>query len=182
MKEWLGKIVILLLVIIPVMVHAEEKSEKAQGKTFSLYPAIEGKLGDKNCKDFYGRCMLYQMDKPVLELTNFYFKLSPRRTPSDHSQINIVLTKKQSADFEKVSEKYSGNGKRLAIVFENKILHAPKLKSKIKTDVLVIDFCNDHLYQILSDILRGKIPSNYNFAEDNMCKTCNEPSGEGVVR
>lgn len=91
---------------------------------------------------------------------------------ADHSQISISFDEKQSSAFEKVTEQYSGEGKRLAIVYGDKILHAPKLKSKIQGKGAVIDFCNDHLYKIVLAILRGEIPQKYDFNADTKCAVC----------
>ncbi|MDD5658262.1 MAG: hypothetical protein PHF00_13505, partial [Elusimicrobia bacterium] len=66
----------------------------------------------------------------------------------------------------------------LAIVFQNRILHAPKLRGKIKTNQVTIDFCNERIYGILLAVLRGKMPPDYNFYADPAVRVCYEKPEE----
>jgi hypothetical protein len=89
-----------------------------------------------------------------------------------NNQIAIMLDERQSLELETVSEKYAGEGERLAIVYDQKILHAPKLRCKIKTDMVIIDFCNPQLYKIVLAVLRGEMPPNYSFTTDPAVNSC----------
>jgi preprotein translocase subunit SecD len=162
----------LIALVIFLAGCAKDKTEYSKGKTFDLYPAIEGKLGDKNCQNFYGQCLLFQTKRPVLQLNDFKFQAVPKDAPDKNNQINIALSTHQSWGLEAISEKYSGEGKRLAIVYEHKILHAPKLRGRFKTDKVTIDFCNEQLYEILLAVLRGKTPLGYNFNTDAAVRVC----------
>ena len=156
--------------------YAGEKLEKAAGKTFFLYPAVEGKAGDKGCIDFLGRCMLFQTDKPVLQLSDVKFKARLSDSPGRHNQIELFFNKEQSRALEKISEKYSGEGKRLAVVYKDKVLHAPKLKAKIKANGVMIDFCNAKVFKIVLASLRGELPPSYNFNDDKTFNMCDPDS------
>ncbi len=157
--------------LAPGLSFATLKIEKAENITISLFPATEGVVGDKGCVDFFGRCMIFKTTKPVFQLKGFKFSVSPRKSPKEHDQIHIPINKKQSSDFEKTTSLYSGEGKRLAMVFNGKILHAPKVRSKVKTNTIMIDFCNQHLYGIVVASFRGKISQNYSFEKDLRCKS-----------
>lgn len=152
-------------------ISGADETERAVNKKISLYPAIEGEVGDKECKDFFGRCMIFQTKKPVFELKDFDFIAIPRTTPEEHDKLRIPINEKLSMEFEQITEQYCGQGKRLSIVYEGKILHSPKLRSKIQTTVIEIDFCNKHLFKILVACFRGEIPPHYNFNEDEACRT-----------
>jgi hypothetical protein len=165
-------IFLIFIIMFSGIVYSTSNYEKVIGKNFNLYPAIEGKIGDKNCKDFFGSCMIFQTDNPVLALKDFQFKVFPKNSSNSHNQIHILLDETQSKEFERITEKYSGDGKRLAIVYENKILHSPKLRSKIKSNAIIIDFCNEHLFNILLASFQGKVPPDYKFSDDQKCNVC----------
>ena len=163
---------ILLAVIVCLCAGMQKKMEKAAGKTFSVYPMAEGKEGDKNCRDFIGTCMIFQTDEPLFQLSGFSFRPVPTTKSGKHNQIELFLSTAQASAFEAIPEKYIGEGKRLGLVYEGKILHAPKIKVKIRTSALVIDFCNSRLYQIVLASLRGQTPPDYKLGDDkawNMC-------------
>jgi hypothetical protein len=174
------KRVLLLAVIVSFCACSQKRVEKAVGITFSMYPAVEGQPGNKKCKDFLGRCMLLQTDKPLLQLTGFEFRALPKMSSDKHNQIELFFDTEQSAAFGAIPDKYIGEGKRLAIVYEGKILHAPKLKARIEAQSVVIDFCNEHIYEIVLASLRGKTPPDYKFSDDkswNMCDIASEKAG-----
>ena len=153
--------------------------EVARGMTISLYPAVEGAQGNPKCRDFFGRCMLFETDRPVLQLSDFKFRAVPRTSLAVHDQIQIALDDRQSAKLAEISGKYGGEGKRLAIVFNGKILHAPKLRGRIETREATVDFCNPRLYAILSSVLRGATPPDYDFNADKACSVCVEAPEPG---
>ncbi|MDD2805912.1 MAG: hypothetical protein PHV33_10175 [Elusimicrobiales bacterium] len=157
-----------LLSLAAVMFCAcgDKNAEKDARITFLAYPAVEGKAGNKDCKDFRGRCMIFQGDKPLFRLNGFRFRALPAISGTGHDQIVFLLNTKQAAEFEAIPEKYIGEGKRLALVYRGNILLAPELKARIKTNVLTIDFCNAHAYKIVLSSLRREIPHGYRFSED----------------
>ncbi len=169
---------LLLLAVLAACCACYRKNiEKASGRTFLVYPAVEGASGNKKCRDFMGSCMLFQTDKPLFQLDSFEFRAVPTTSPGKHNQIELFLAPEQSSAFEAIPDRFIGEGKRLAIVYEGKILHAPKLKAKIRTTALVIDFCNAHLYKIMLSSLRGEMPPDYKLGDDkywNMCDPVSE--------
>ena len=151
--------------------------EKAGAITLQAYPVVEGVAGNKNCRDFLGRCMLFQTEKPLFELSGFQFRARPRGSEDRHNQLEIFLAAEQTSAFEDIPEKFIGEGKRLALVYQGRILHAPKLKTRIKANSVTIDFCNAHVYEMLLAGLRGETPPGYKFSDDkawNMCDLVSE--------
>ena len=69
-------------------------------------------------------------EKPLFQLIGFKFKAFPKASPDTHNQIEFFIAPEQSAALEAIPDKYIGEGKRLAIVYEGRILHAPKLKAR----------------------------------------------------
>jgi len=134
--------------------------------TLLAYPAVEGKAGNKDCKDFRGRCMVFQADKPLFRLSGFKFRALPSISDAGHDRIVLLLNTKQAEEMETIPEKHIGEGKRLALVCQGNILVAPELKARVKTKVLTIDFCNAHAYRIVLSCLRREIPHGYRFSED----------------
>lgn len=163
-------IVALLTLSICSVACQKNSIEYAQGKSFFLYPAVCGNDGDKNCQNFYGDCLYFQTPNPVMQLRDIKFQAIAHKNANN--QIAILLDEKQSLELEKISEKYAGEGELLAIVYEQKILHAPKLRCKIKTDRVVIDFCNPRLYEIVLAVFRGQMPPNYSFNADPTVNSC----------
>jgi len=145
-----------------------KNAEKDVRITLLAYPAVEGKAGDIDCKDFRGRCMIFQADKPLFRLNGFKFRALPAIPDTSHDRIVFLLNTKQAGEFEAIPEKYIGEGKRLALVYQGDILLAPELKARIKANALTIDFCNAHTYQIVLSCLRREIPSDYRFSEDRV--------------
>ena len=168
---------IFLAVIVCLCAGMQKKTEKASGKTLLVYPMVEGKEGDKNCKDFIGSCMLFQTDEPLFQLSDFKFTPVPAGKAGKHNQIELFLSTAQASAFETIPGKYIGGGKRLGLVYEGKILHAPKIKTKIKTKALVIDFCNAQLYKIVLASLRGETPPDYKLGDDKAWNMC-DPGSE----
>ncbi|MCX5792619.1 MAG: hypothetical protein NTY45_10485 [Elusimicrobia bacterium] len=171
------KIILLSAVVAAFCACYGKGVEKAGAITLQAYPAVEGAAGNRDCKDFLGRCMLFQTEKPLFELSGFRFRARPRGSEDRHNQLEIFLAAEQTAAFEAIPGKFIGGGKRLALVYQGRILHAPKLKAKIKADSVTIDFCNAHVYELLLASLRGKTPPGYNFSEDkawNMCDPVSE--------
>ena len=164
------KAVVIMALSSCLMACAINHIEHAQGKTFDLYPAINGTKGDKGCHDFYGDCLLFETPTPVLQLHDIKFQALPHKDANN--QIALFLDEKESLELEKVSQRYSGEGKRLAIVYDGKVLHAPKLRSKLITNRVTIDFCNPELYKIVLAVLRGQMPPSYNFNADPTVRTC----------
>ncbi|HBA61914.1 MAG TPA: hypothetical protein DCZ92_14100 [Elusimicrobia bacterium] len=169
---------IILAAIAAVFCACSEKGvEKSGAITLQAYPAVEGAAGNKNCKDFMGRCMLFQTEKPLFELSGFAFRARPRGTEDRHNQLEIFLGAEQAAAFGAIPGKFIGEGKRLALVYQGRILHAPKLKARIEAASVTIDFCNEHVYEVLLASLRGKTPPGYKFSDDaawNMCDPVSE--------
>ena len=121
--------------------------------------------------------MLFQTGQPLFQLSGFTFRALPKASAGIHNQIELFLTPKQAFDFEAIPEKHIGEGKRLALVYQGRILHAPKLKVRIKTNAVTIDFCNEHVYEIVLASLRGETPPDYKFSDDkswNMCDPVSE--------
>ncbi|MCX5785079.1 MAG: hypothetical protein NTX59_05275 [Elusimicrobia bacterium] len=170
------KKLLLFAAVVLFCACTRKNIEKASGITFSMYPAVEGEAGNKNCKDFLGSCILFQTDKPLFELSGFEFRALPRTSPDRHNQIELFLAPKQASDFEAIPEKYIGEGKRLALVYQGRILHAPKLKAGIKTNAVTIDFCNEHVYKIVLASLRGETPPEYKFSDDKSWNICDPVS------
>lgn len=146
--------------------------EKAKGITFLAYPVVEGTAGNKDCMDFLGRCMLAQTVKPLFQLSDFGFRAVPRSSSNKHNRIELFFDKKQAGGFEAIPDKYIGEGKRLALVYKGRILHAPKLKARIKASAVTIDFCNANIYRIVLASLRGETPPDYKFSDDKAWNTC----------
>jgi hypothetical protein len=151
---------------------AKRSASHARDIHFLLYPAVEGAVGQKNCSDFFGRCMLFQTPEPVLEITDFDFKPVPSPSALMHNRIEISLSDSQSTALRDVTKRFGGEGKNLAIVYNGKIVHAPKIRGEITTSSVVLDFCNPHLYEIMLATLQGKIPPNYDFTKDKDCSFC----------
>lgn len=151
--------------------------EKAGAITLQAYPVVEGVTGNMNCRDFLGRCMILQTENPLFELSGFQFRDRPKGSEDRHNQLEIFLGAEQAAAFEAIPGKFIGEGKRLALVYQGRILHAPKLKARIKANSVTIDFCNAHVYEVLLASLRGETPPGYKFSDDkawNMCDPVSE--------
>jgi hypothetical protein len=171
------KKVLLLMTVICTCGCYGEKVERAAGKTLSVYSAIEGKTGNKKCVDFLGACILLQTAEPTFQLSGFEFRVHIADSPGTHNRIELFFNERQSAAFEKLSEECSGEGKRIAFVYQNKVLHAPRVKSKIKAKGVVLDFCNAQVFKIVMASLRGELPPAYDFSKDkawNMCDSSSE--------
>jgi hypothetical protein len=164
------KTIAILVISAFLMACAKNNIECARGKTLSLYPAVYGNEGDKDCHDYYGDCVLFQTSSPVLQLSDIKFQALPHKDANN--QIAIMLDHKESLGLQEVSEQYGAQGKLLAIVYEGEVLHAPKLRGKITTDKVTIDFCNPQLYKIVLAVLRGQMPPTYNFNADPAVRTC----------
>lgn len=146
--------------------------EKSEALTLQAYPVVEGAARNKDCRDFLGRCMLLQTAKPLFELNGFKFRAMPGGSADRHNQLEIFLSGEQAAAFETIPGKFIGEGKRLALVYHGRILHAPKLKARIRANSVTIDFCNAHVYEMVLAGLRGETPPGYKFSDDkawNMC-------------
>lgn len=146
--------------------------EKSGAITLQAYPVVEGAAGNKDCRDFLGRCMLLQTAKPLFELSGFKFKAIPGALAARHNQLEIFLSGEQAAAFETIPGKFIGEGKRLALVYQGRILHAPKLKARIRANSVTIDFCNAHVYEVVLASLRGETPPGYKFSDDKAWNTC----------
>ncbi|MFA5137747.1 MAG: hypothetical protein WC728_00845 [Elusimicrobiota bacterium] len=153
---------------------AKVRYEEAKGLVFSLYPAVEGTTGNPKCVDFFGDCLYFETEQPVFRFNVSKFRAVPRDSIAAHDRLHIPFDRQQSSEFAKVTAEYAGPGKRLAIVYNGKILHAPKLREPIQTSEAIIDFCNPRLFTILTAVLRGETPPNYDFNADKACSVCVE--------
>lgn len=164
---------IILPAIVGVFCACSGNSVEKSGEiALQVYPAVEGAAGNRDCRDFLGRCLLLQTAKPLFELSGFKFKAMPGALADRHDQLEIILSGEQAAAFKTIPGKFIGEGKRLALVYQGRILHAPKLKARIRANSVTIDFCNAHVYEMVLASLRGETPPGYKFSEDKAWNTC----------
>lgn len=162
---------LLLFAAVFAFCACGKKPEKTAGITLLTYPAVEGKVGDKDCSDFRGRCLIFQADKPLFRLDGFGFRPLPSISEARHDRVVFFLDTKQAADFGNIPEKHIGEGKRLALVYRGRILLAPELRARIKANALTIDFCNTQTYETVLSVLRGEKPPDYEFSEEQARST-----------
>ncbi|MFA6434373.1 MAG: hypothetical protein WCW52_06730 [Elusimicrobiales bacterium] len=171
------KKILLGAVVVCLCGCANERYEKAAGKTILVYQAAEGSPGDKKCMDFVGTCIVLQTPEPAMQLNGFEFKPHITNSPEKHNQLELLLNREQSLSFEKLSEICVNKGQRIAFVYQNKILHAPKVRTKLQTRGVVLDFCNPQIFKIVLASLRGQLPPAYDFSKDKAWNMC-DPSSE----
>ncbi len=140
-----------------------DKVLKAEGITFSVYPIKAGVKGDPRCRKYYGDCVFFGTDNPIMTLTGFeYTKISAKKPG-----LMIHLGKKERQELHRATQKYLGT--QLAIVYNQVILHAPKIKTVIDSDKLQMTFCNRRNYKVILSVLQGALIEDFSKEYDCGC-------------
>jgi len=150
-----NSLLLLVAVLCGSMAYAKEPLVTATGKVFHIYSVTAGKKGDRTCRNYYGDCLVFSSDKPVMSIAGVTFeKLSGQDKPG----IIINLNAKERASLKEVSKSHLGQ--QIAIVYKDVIIHSPKIKTIIDSDQLQMTFCNKRNYEVVIKSLEGDIDGN----------------------
>lgn len=147
-------------------VLANEPVATASGQSFLIYVAKGGKTGDPKCHDYYGDCLLFTSDKPLMSITDIKFaKLSGGEKPG----VIIYLSDKERTSLKELSRAYLGQ--QLAIVYKGIVVHSPRVRTIIDSSELKMTFCNRRNYDVVLRSLAGEMKDDFNKEYDCKCDT-----------
>lgn len=91
------------------------------------------------CHKFKGRCFALLTEAPAMTIDNFTFDIEKDRT------LTISLSAVEAAQMARITRgmaRPTGEARRLALLFEGKILHVPKVRAELKADEIRVSFCD----------------------------------------
>lgn len=156
-------VVLTLLMAANAFSEANPQASKASGKTFAIYPMKMGMPKDGGCMDYYGECALLLADKPAMTIKNVSYRIIHDEKPG----FVIQLSKQEQSALKKVSKE--NVGKQLAIVYNQTIIHAPKVRMAIESEQLKMTFCNKRNFNVVLASLQNTLEENFKDAYDCGC-------------
>lgn len=132
---------------------SDKSIKQVHGKKFEIYPVKVSKTTDKrnnhSCLEYGKECLLPLTKRPALVFEDFQYQ----KMLGEKAGIKFSLSEKQARDLEKFSKKYLNS--RMAFVYNNRVLQAPKIKNIINGSNFEITFNNKNNFNVLLSTLEN---------------------------
>ncbi len=141
----------MLVLLMSLNALSSSASSNPQGlhasQTLDVFAAEYGSPSDPRCEKGTDPCLIFLSDQPVFTLHDFSYTATQGQQPG----IEIKIGDRGVAALNRVLDQYKD--KRIAIIYDGQIIHAPTIKERLVGDGIFLTFSDENRLEEVKKIL-----------------------------